>query len=354
MRIAQVAPLYESVPPKTYGGTERVVSYLTEELVRKGHEVTLFASADSNTNARFIPVVDESLRLSEKYTDPLVHHVLLLQKVLDHIHEFDIVHYHIDYFHYPLSRMCGYPQISTLHGRLDIPDLQSLYREYDEMPLVSISDNQRLPLAFANWISTVYHGLPNEYVYFPDSGDYLAFVGRISPEKGVDRAIKIAQQTNIKLKIAAKIEKADINYFENSIRPLLDDPLVEFVGEIREDQKDRFYGNAKALLFPIAWPEPFGLVMIEAIACGTPVVAFNNGSVPEIIRHEKTGFIVNSIEEAVNAVNNIGIIERRNCRKDFEERFLVSRMANDYLKVYEIVLEENSMVPFSNQLMRKQ
>lgn len=353
MKIAQVAPLYESVPPKTYGGTERVVSYLTEELVRQGHEVTLFASADSKTEARFIPVVDESLRLSEKYKDPMVHHILLLQRVMDHINEFDIIHYHIDYLHFGLSRICDLPQITTLHGRLDIPDYQSLYQEYDDMPLVSISDNQRLPIPNANWVSTIYHGLPDTYNFYPKTGDYLAFVGRISPEKGVDRAIEIAQKTKIQLKIAAKIEKADILYFENVIKPLLDDPYVDYVGEIGEDQKDSFYGNAKALLFPIDWPEPFGLVMIEALACGTPVIASNYGSVPEIINHGKSGFIVETIDETVKAVNDIELIDRSYCRKVFEERFLVSRMANDYLKAYEYVLEEHSMVPFSNEQRRK-
>ncbi len=284
MRIAQVAPLYESVPPKYYGGTERIVSYLTEELVRQGHDVTLFASGDSVTAAQLVPACPSSLRLDRSCEDQLAHHVLMLEHVVQRAAEFDVLHFHVDYLHFPFSRRQPTPHVTTLHGRLDIPDLVPLYREFNGVPLVSISDAQREPLPWANWLATVYHGLPPDlYRFRGEPGGYLAFLGRISPEKRVDRAIEIAQRVRMPLRIAAKIDAVDQAYFEREIEPLLDDPLVEYVGEIGETEKDEFLGNAQALLFPIDWPEPFGLVMIEALACGTPVIAYRHGSVPEVL-----------------------------------------------------------------------
>jgi glycosyltransferase involved in cell wall biosynthesis len=335
MKIAQVAPLYESVPPRHYGGTERVVSYLTEELVRQGHDVTLFASGDSVTRARLVAVTPRSLRLAEQCVDHLSHHILMLESLCQQAHEFDVVHFHIDYLHFPLSRRGNIPHLTTLHGRLDIADLQPVYREYSEMPLVSISNAQREPLPHANWRATVYHGLPDT-LYRPryGRGEYLAFVGRISPEKRVDRAIEIARQVGIPLRIAAKVDPVDAAYFEQVIEPLLREPLVEYVGEIGEDEKDEFLGNACALLFPIDWPEPFGLVMIEAMACGTPIVAYRRGSVCEVMEDGHTGFIVDTLEEAVHATRRIPEISRERCREVFEQRFTATRMANDYVRAY--------------------
>src|SRR5438270_6845225 len=300
MRIAQVAPLYESVPPKYYGGTGRVVSCLTEELVRQGHEVTLFASGDSETAARLVPATPRSLRLDKACIDQLAHHVLLLGQVTDRANEFDVIHYHIDYMHSPLSRSRPHPHITTLHGRLDIPDLAPLYDEFHDMPVVSISDSQRQPLPQANWQATVHHGLPENLLRFrPERGKYLAFIGRFSPEKRADRAIEIARRTKLPLKLAAKVDAVDKAYFDAEIKPMLDDPLIEYVGEIGEDAKDEFLGNAYALLFPIDWPEPFGLVMIEAMACGTPVIAYRQGSVDEVMEDGRSGFVVSTLEEAV-------------------------------------------------------
>ena len=336
LRIAQVAPLYESVPPRYYGGTERVVSYLTEELVQQGHEVTLFASGDSVTKAHLVAPCDRALRLDKHCVDQLAHHILLLEEVLKKKNQFDIIHFHIDYLHFPLSRHLKIPHITTLHGRLDLPDLVPLYQEFREMPVVSISDSQREPLPWINWQGTVYHGLPKElYPFREKPQDYLAFLGRVSPEKRVDRAIHIAKRTGIKLKIAAKVDPVDQAYFEEIVKPLLKDSLVEWVGEIGEGEKDKFLGNAMALLFPIDWAEPFGLVMIEAMACGTPVIAYLNGSVREVMEHGKTGFIVEGLEDAVKAVQNIPTLNRRRCRDTFEERFSATRMAQDYLKIYE-------------------
>ncbi len=336
MRIAQVAPLYESVPPKYYGGTERIVSYLTEELVRLGHEVTLFASGDSETGARLVAACRRSLRLDKRCVDRMAHHVLMMERVLQRADEFDIVHFHIDYLHFPLSRRRALAHVTTLHGRLDIPDLVPLYREFRDMPVVSISDAQRKPLPRANWQATVYHGLPRDlYRFRPQAGRYLAFLGRISPEKRVDRAIEIARQVGIPLKIAAKVDRVDRDYFEAVVRPLLRGPLIEFIGEIGEGEKDEFLGNAYALLFPIDWPEPFGLVMVEAMACGTPVVAYRHGSVPEVMEEGRTGFIVESLEEAVAAVRRVPELSRARCREVFDERFTSTRMAEDYVRVYE-------------------
>src|SRR5882724_2161962 len=336
MRIAQVAPLYESVPPKLYGGTERVVSYLTEELVQQGHDVTLFASGDSETAARLMAPSPSSLRLDKNCVDQLAHHVVLLEHVFRHAGEFDVIHFHVDYLHYALSRRQPITQVTTLHGRLDIPDLVPLYQEFQEMPLVSISESQRRPLPWVNWRGKVYHGLPeNLHRFRPDHGKYLAFLGRISPEKRVDRAIKIATDSGIPIKIAAKVDAADKEYFEEAIKPLLRESLVEFVGEIGEKEKDEFLGNALALLFPIDWPEPFGLVMIEAMACGTPVIAYRGGAVPEITVQGHTGFVVEALEDAVTAVRRVPELSRKRCREVFEQRFTAARMAYDYVKVYE-------------------
>lgn len=336
MRIAQVAPLYESVPPKLYGGTERIVSYLSEELVRQGHDVTLFASADSSTTAQLRPVCPRSLRLEgRRVIDPLAHHVRMIEMVAREARDFDIVHFHIDYLHFPVSRRERIPTVTTTHGRLDIPDSLPLFREFREMPLVSISNAQRGPMPWANWIDTVYHGLP-EHLYTPREkpGRYLAFLGRICPEKRVDRAIAIAKRVGMPLKIAAKVDAADEEYFETKIRKLLDHSLVEFIGEISEREKSGFLSHAHALLFPIDWPEPFGLAMIEALACGTPVVAYSMGSVPEILDDGVTGYLVNRIDSAVRAVRRIDSIDRKTCRRVFEERFSARRMASDYLNVY--------------------
>ena len=336
MRIAQVAPLYESVPPKYYGGTERVVSYLTEELHRQGHEVTLFASGDSVTSTRLVAACHHSLRLDKHCVDPMAHHVLMLERVFQNAGEFDVVHFHIDYLHFPLSRRHSLAQVTTLHGRLDIPDLAPLYREFPEMPVVSISDAQREPLPWVNWQATVYHGLPEDlYRFRPEPGTYFAFLGRISPEKRVDRAIEIAKQVGMPLKIAAKVDRVDSEYFQTVVAPLLRDPLVEYIGEIGEGEKDEFLGNAYALLFPIDWPEPFGLVMIEAMACGTPIIAYRHGSVAEVMEEGRTGFIVSTLEGAIEAARRIPELSRARCREVFEQRFTSSHMAAGYLRVYE-------------------
>jgi glycosyltransferase involved in cell wall biosynthesis len=336
MRIAQVAPLYESVPPKLYGGTERVVSYLAEELVRQGHDVTLFASGDSVTGARLIPCSPQALRLDPSCVDKICHHILMLEKVLKHAAEFEIIHFHVDYLHFPLSRRSDVPHLTTLHGRLDIHDLVPLYREFKEMPVVSISDAQRRPLKWLNWQATVHHGLPPEkYTFHAKHGQYLAFLGRISPEKGVDQAILIAKQIGIKLRIAAKVDRTDQEYFEAVIRPLMNSSLVEYIGEINDYEKDEFLGNAFALLLPLNWPEPFGVVMIEALACGTPIIAFRRGSVPEIIQDGVTGFVVENAEAAVAALRKVPALNRRRCRKAFEARFTAARMCREYLTVYE-------------------
>jgi glycosyltransferase involved in cell wall biosynthesis len=343
MRIAQVAPIYESVPPKLYGGTERVVSYLTEELVRQGHEVTLFASGDSVTSARLVSQCPRALRLDCGCVDQLAHHVLMLEDVIEQADEFDVIHFHIDYLHFPWSRRQRIPHLTTLHGRLDIPDLVPLYREFKEMPVVSISDAQRKPLPWLNWRATIHHGLPSHlYRFHEQPGEYLAFLGRISPEKGADRAIEIARWSGMKLRIAAKVDRVDREYFNDVIQPLLDKPFVEFIGEIGEHEKNQFLGKAFALLLPLDWPEPFGLVMIEAMACGTPVIAFRRGSVPEVVGDGVTGYITSSIEEAVEAVRRAPSLDRRCCRQVFEQRFAVERMARDYIRVYERLRAERA------------
>jgi glycosyltransferase involved in cell wall biosynthesis len=340
MRIAQVAPLYESVPPQGYGGTERVVSYLTEELVRRGHEVTLFASADSVTEAELVPCCTRSLRLDPDCRDPLVHHYVMLERVIQRAADFDVIHFHIDYLHFPVSRRMGVSHVTTLHGRLDLPDLQCMYDEFREAPLVSISDSQRAPLPQANFCRTIHHGLPLD-LHRPRArvGDYFAFLGRISREKRVDRAIAIARAVGVPLKIAAKVDTADREYYERELVPALGDPLIEFVGEIGEDDKGDFLGGARALLFPIDWPEPFGLVMIEAMACGTPVVAFRTGSVSEIVEEGVSGFAVDDLDAAIEAARRTSELDRLACRATFERRFSVQRMAEAYLEIYAELIE---------------
>ncbi len=340
MRIAQIAPLYESIPPKQYGGTERIVSYLTEELVNMGLDVTLFASGDSVTKAELVGIVPEATRINER--DPIIYHLLLIEQLMERIESFDIVHFSIDCIHFPIARRLDVPHITTLHGRLDLPDLIPFYEEFNDIPVVSISNAQRIPLPFANWQGTVYHGLPKDLYKLNEKPDkYLVFLGRISIEKRPDRAIEIAKKSGIKLKIAAKIDKVDREYFENVITPLLDDPMIEFIGEICEKDKQDFLGNALALLFPIDWPEPFGLVMIESLACGTPVIAYGNGSVPEIIDNGIDGFIVNSINSAVKAVSNIDLIDRKRCRQIFDQRFTSRLTAENYLNIYEKIIQNN-------------
>jgi glycosyltransferase involved in cell wall biosynthesis len=340
MRVAIVSPLYESVPPKLYGGTERVVSYLTEELVKLGHDITLFASGDSETKAKLVAGCPRALRLDKRNVDPLAPHLVMLEEVFRRADDFDVLHFHIDYLHFPLSRRHSLPQLTTLHGRLDIADLQPLYHEYCQMPLVSISDAQRTPLPWCNWVATVHHGLPTDnHRFYPTPGNYLAFLGRISPEKGCDVAIEIARRAGMPIKIAAKIDNVDRVYFERVVKPLFKLPHVEYIGEIGESQKDDFLGNAYAVLFPIDWPEPFGLVMIESMSVGTPVIAFSAGSVPEVMQDGRTGFIVNDIEEAVEAIQNVQWLDRAECRAVFIERFSARRMAQNYLKAYERIID---------------
>ena len=353
MRIAQVAPLYESVPPKLYGGTERVVSWLTEELVRLGHEVTLFASGDSLTTARLVPACKKALRLDSKCVDQLAHHVIMLDEVFSEKENFDIIHFHVDYLHFPYSRRQQTAHVTTLHGRLDLPDLQPLYRHFRDIPVISISDAQRKPLPWANWQGTIHHGLPRDsFSLGGGKGGYLAFLGRTSPEKGLDQAIEIAKRSEMPLKIAAKIDRVDVEYFETVIKPLLDHPLIEFIGEIGFPEKSVFLGNAAGLLFPINWREPFGLVMIEAMACGTPVIAYPLGSVPEVMQERVTGFIVPDLERAVKAVKRLGEIDRRKCRRYFEQHFNAERMAQDYLNIYQrLVRRQSSSVTVSDGIL---
>lgn len=335
MRIAQVAPLNEAVPPELYGGTERVVSYLTEELVAQGHQVTLFASADSRSSARLVPCCPAALRLDGNCEDPMVHRILQLEEVMAAAAQFEIIHFHSDTIHYPWARRSLVPVVTTLHGRQNIRDLKALYREFDDIPVVSISDAQRRPIPNARWAATVYHGLPTDLLRPTfEPGRYLAFLGRFSHEKRFDRAVEIARRSGLPLKVAAKADPAEQCYFERVVRPLLDDPLVEWVGEIGESGKAAFLGGALAHLFPIDWPEPFGVVMIEAMACGTPTIAWNCGSVPEVIENAVTGFIVSSIDEAVAAVAACAAFDRAGCRAAFERRFTARRMAADYVAVY--------------------
>ena len=340
MKIAQVAPLIESVPPRLYGGTERVVSYLTEELVRLGHDVTLFASGDSTTSAELAPCCIRALRLDPTVRDIIPYFMLMIDKVRERAEEFDVLHFHIDLFHFPLFRSLAAWTLTTLHGRQDLGDLKPFYGRFGEMPLVSISNDQRKPLLHANFVATIHHGVPAG-LYRPsfEPGSYVAFLGRISPEKRPDRAIRIARAAGIPLKIAAKVDKVDEDYFRNDILPLIDGPGVEFIGEINEWEKTKFLGEAAALLFPVDWPEPFGLVMIEAMACGTPVLAFRCGSVPEVIECGVTGKVVDSEEEAVAALPAILSYDRRAVRHRFEERFTDAKMAKEYVSIYRRLLK---------------
>jgi glycosyltransferase involved in cell wall biosynthesis len=344
MRIAQIAPLFESVPPRLYGGTERVVSYLTEELVKQGHLVTLFASGDSITSAELVPCTPRAVRLDPGVRDPIPHHMLMLDKVRERADDFDILHFHIDYLHFPLFRSELGRTVTTLHGRQDLADHMPFYLRFPDMPLISISDAQRAPLPSANFVATVHHGLPldlHEPKLVP-SGRYLAFLGRISPEKRPDRAIAIARAAGLPLKMAAKIDKVDEAYFHDVIAPQLDGREIEFVGEINERAKTEFLGQAAGLLFPIDWPEPFGLVVIEAMACGTPVLAFRCGSVPEIVEDGLTGRIVSSVHEAVQAIPELLRLNRKAIRARFEERFSSNRMASDYVKIYNTMLHRRT------------
>jgi glycosyltransferase involved in cell wall biosynthesis len=338
MKIAQIAPLCERVPPKLYGGTERIVSYLTEELVRQGHEVTLFASGDSLTDGNLVDCCETALRLDPVMKVPLAHNIVMLEEVRSRATEFDVLHFHIDLLPALLLRDCGGRMVNTLHGRLDIPDLQPFYGAFYDMPLVSISDYQRKPMPPVNWLGTVHHGLPKDLLPFrarPEHDWYLAFLGRIAPEKRPDLAIEIAARAGLPLKIAAKVDKVDRDYWREKIEPMVRSHAnVEFIGEIREEEKADFLGGALALLFPIDWPEPFGLVVIEAMACGTPTVAFRRGAVPEIIEDGVSGLVVGSVEEAVNAIGQLDGMDRAKVRASFERRFLSERMAQDYFEIY--------------------
>ncbi|MCK8783687.1 glycosyltransferase family 4 protein [Roseomonas sp. NAR14] len=341
MRIAQVAPLAEAVPPKLYGGTERIVSNLTEELVALGHEVTLFASGDSVTAAELDAIVPCALRLDPSVRDTLAPTVLQVSRVVRRAHEFDVIHFHIDHLQLLAMRGVEVPFLTTLHGRLDLPEIAPLFAAHPEAPFVSISDSQRRPLHGVNWAGTVLHGLPTDVLRpsLPQGrrqDGYLAFLGRISPEKGPDAAIRIARATGMRLRIAAKVDRVDEEYYETAVRPLIEEAgdQVEFIGEIGESQKAGFLGGAAGLLFPIDWPEPFGLVMIEAMACGTPVVAFNRGSVPEVLEDGVTGFIVEDEISAVAAVRRLASLDRGTIRQTFETRFSARRMAEDYLALY--------------------
>ena len=351
MKIAQIAPLIESVPPRFYGGTERVVSYLTEELVRLGHDVTLFASGDSVTSARLVSCATTALRLDPNVRDPIPYYMLMLDRVRECADDFDILHFHIDQFHFPLFRPLAGRTLTTLHGRQDLPDLRPLYLGFNEMPLVSISDSQRRPIPNANFVATVYHGLPLDLHQptFNPRGGYLAVLGRISPEKGVDHAIRVAQTLGIPLRIAAKVDRVDEAYFREQIAPLLKDPGVQFIGEINEQEKTDFLGQALALMFLIDWPEPFGLTMIEATACGTPVLALRHGSVEEVVENGLTGHIVDTVEEATVTLPQVMALDRRVVRRRFEARFTATRMANDYVRVYNSLLARTNVKLVPNQ-----
>jgi glycosyltransferase involved in cell wall biosynthesis len=338
LRIAQVSPLYEPVPPALYGGTERIVGYLTEALVERGHHVTLFASGDSRTDAKLVAPTPQGLRLASPPQDDMVFHLLELAKVFEHAREFDVIHCHVGHLAFPFARLARAPSLHTLHGRLDLPETFPIYRYFRAEPLVSISHAQRQPFKGlgVTWAGTVYHGLPAErYAFSPGGGEYLAFLGRISPEKRPDLAISLAKRVGLPLKIAAKVDPVDRRYFEEEIEPLMDDPLIDFVGEIGEDAKASFLGRARALVFPIDWPEPFGLVVIEALACGTPVIARPCGSVPELLDHGRTGFIADTLEEMEAAVRSLDRIDRAECRREVEARFTVERMADGYEALYQ-------------------
>jgi glycosyltransferase involved in cell wall biosynthesis len=356
MKIAQISPLMESVPPRLYGGSERIVSYLTDELVRQGHDVTLFASGDSVSSANLVRCVPMALRLDANVKDPIPYYMLMLDRVREMADEFDILHFHIDQFHFPLFRPIAQRTVTTLHGRQDLHDLKPLYVGFSDMPLVSISNSQRKPIANANFAATVYHGLPAQTLKpnYKPSGDYVAFLGRISPEKRPDRAIRIAQALGLRIKIAAKIDKVDEAYFREHIASLFNLPGVEYIGEIDERSKSEFLGEASALLFPIDWPEPFGLSMIEAMACGTPVLAFRCGSVPEIIDPGVTGLIVDSMDEAIRVMPQVLALDRRAVRQKFEQRFSASRMAKDYVQVYRSLIKQQALPERDAPVSRRQ
>ena len=343
MKIAQIAPLWESVPPKLYGGTERVVSYLTEELVRIGHEVTLFATGDSQTRAKLRSVWPRALRLSKGPMDhDAVFISLMKQSLRAGAKDFDVIHWHVDPGTFPLARWCKTPVIATLHGRLDLPELVPLFQDYHDIAMVSISNAQRLPVPGANWHATVYHGLPsNLYSFHPHSGSYLAFLGRIAPEKRPDHAIEIAKRAGIPLRMAAKVDAANRHYFDAVVKPLLNHPLIDFIGELADADKGRFLGAAAAVLCPYDWPEPFGLVFIEAFSCGTPVLAYRRGSIPEIVEDGVTGWVCNDMDEMLDAITKIASIDRRQCRDSFLRRFTVERMTKEYLELYSRMIEGN-------------
>lgn len=339
MRIAQVTPLHEAIPPKFYGGTERVVSWLTEELVALGHDVTLFASGDSQTSAKLEPMWPKALRLDGQVRDAVAPHLWMIERVRQRAEEFDLIHCHLDYYPFSLFSRQSVPFVTTLHGRLDLPELQPVFTTFSSVPVISISNAQRRPLPQAGWIGTVYHGLPERSLTpLPITPRYLAFLGRIAPEKALDKAIHIAERSGLQLKIAAKVDPVDREYYETKIRALIRPPYAEYVGEIGDSDKSAFLSGALALVMPIEWPEPFGLVMIEAMACGTPVIAFNAGSVPEIVEDGVTGFIVKSEDEAVAAIERLPSLSREKVRRRFEERFTASRMAKDYLKHYRALI----------------
>ena len=343
MKIAQVAPLVEAVPPRLYGGTERVVAYLTDALVEAGHEVTLFASGDSATKARLAPVWPRALRLDPTVRDHCAPLFMALDMIARRAHEFDVIHMHLDYFSFPSTRLLGVPAVTTLHGRLDLPELGPLYRVYKDIPVVSISDSQREPLPHANYVATIHHGLPRHTLRQGRGGRYLAFLGRISPEKGPEAAIRMAARAGLPLKIAAKVDRVDQEYFRQRVEPLLSLGEVEYLGEIAEHEKSEFLGNAAGLLFPIAWREPFGLVMIEAMACGTPVVAFNCGSVPEVLQDGITGYIVDNETQGVAALAQLHRLDRERIRAEFDRRFTAQHMAQNYLKLYSRLLKSRRL-----------
>ncbi|HEY7531863.1 MAG TPA: glycosyltransferase family 4 protein [Nitrospiraceae bacterium] len=344
MKIAQVSPLWESVPPKLYGGTERIVSYITEELVRQGHEVTLFASGDSVTDAKLESPCHQALRLNTGIFNREAPLISMMEQVFSSADQFDVIHSHLDFLAFSLSRRCQVPVVTTLHGRLDLPELVPVFRDFSELPLISISDSQRRPLPWGNWLGTVYHGLPaNLYSAHTEPGKYLAFLGRISPEKCPDQAIELAKRVGMPLRIAAKVDPVDRAYFERVVEPLLDHPLVEFVGEVTDAQKNDFIGNAHALVCPYDWPEPFGLVLIEAMACGTPVLAYRRGSIPEVIDHGITGLISDNLAEMTKQVEGIPLVDRRGCRQMFEKRFTSERMVQNYMQIYHQMLNEPSV-----------
>lgn len=341
MRIAQLAPIWQSVPPQQHGGVERIISYITEELVRRGHDVTLFATGDSQTAGQLEYILHEAMRPTDKHNDdPILQHFTLIKLLQDRAEDFDLVHFHVEWYHFPVTAHAGWNNITTLHCALNMPGHQTIFRQYPEMPLISISDSQRRPIPDINWIDTIYHGLPLDLLspaYEPS--DELVFIGRISRGKGVDLAIDIAIQADMPLKIAAKVDSNEREYYEMVIKPKLDHPLIEFVGQVNDAEKEALLQNARALVFPIQWNEPFGMVMIEAMACGTPVIAYRNGSVPEVIDDGVTGIIVESVDQAVDAaVNGVTKLSQQACRRVFEEKYDMRRMVDEYERIYEMIV----------------